>query len=266
VRGFPALVDESLVTGATTVGLQVLASESEQEASHRLGLRRLLMLAVPSPAKSIADGLSNAEKLTLAGSPYPSVQDLLEDCVAAAIDEVVRRSGGPVWDEHAFTNLTGTVRSSITETTRSVLHDVVRVLAVWREADRALSGSADLTMLPALSDMKEQLARLVHRGFVAEVGAARLRDLPRYLAAVKTRLEKLPASVGRDRLLMDQVAHVQESYLNRVWALPAGRPPSDGLVDVRWMLEEYRVSLWAQNLGTAYPISDTRIRKALDAL
>ena len=65
---------------------------------------------------------------------------------------------------------------------------------------------------------------------------------------------------------MDQVAGVQEAYLNRVEALPPGRPPSAELVRVRWMLEEFRVSLWAQHLGTAYPVSDTRIRKVLDAL
>jgi ATP-dependent helicase HrpA len=98
------------------------------------------------------------------------------------------------------------------------------------------------------------------------VGAAQLRHLPRYLAAVTERRERLAAGVGRDRLLMDQFVGLQEAYLHRVEALPDGRPPSAGLVKVRWMLEEYRVSLWAQSLGTAYPVSDTRIRKALDAL
>ena len=138
----------------------------------RLGLRRLLMLAIPSPARSVAEGLSNADKLTLAGSPYPSVHDLLEDCVAAAVDALVERNGGPVWDEAGFAALTDKVRADLVETTRAVLHDVTRVLAVWRETDRALSGSADLPMLPALSDMKAQVGRLVHRGFVADTGAA----------------------------------------------------------------------------------------------
>jgi ATP-dependent helicase HrpA len=147
-----------------------------------------------------------------------------------------------------------------------VLADVLRVLAAWRDVDRALSGSADLPQLPALADMKAQVGRLVYRGFVADVGAVQLRQLPRYLSAVAARRDKLPAGVGRDRQLMDQVTSLQEAYLHRVEALPAGRPPSAGLVRVRWMLEEYRVSLWAQTLGTAHPVSDTRIRKALDAL
>ncbi len=265
VRAYPALVDESLTGGRPTVGLRVFGSEAEQEASMRLGVRRLLMLAIPSPARSIADGLGNAEKLTLAGSPYATVQDLLEDCVAAAVDQLVELNGGVVWDEAGFDALAGKVRPGLADATRAVLHDTTRVLVVWRETDRALSGSADLPMLPALADMKAQVGRLVYRGFVSEAGAAQLREIPRYLSGVQARLDKLSTSVGRDRLLMDQVASLQEAYLHRVDALPAGRPPGAALRKVRWMLEEFRVSLWAQHLGTAYSVSDTRIRKALDA-
>jgi len=267
VRGFPALVDELRTTAhRPTVGLQVFGSEAEQEAMHRLGLRRLLMLDVPSPAKAILDGLSNTEKLTLTGSPYPSVHDLLEDCVAAAVDVLVDSNGGPVWDRAGFDELAGKVRAGLPDATRSVMHDVSRVLVAWRETDRALSGSAVLPMLPALADMKAQVGRLVHRGFVAEAGADQLREVPRYLTAAQQRLDRLASSVGRDRLLMDQIAGLQEAYLHRVEALPEGRPPSAQLRRVRWMLEELRVSLWAQHLGTAYPVSDARIRKALDAL
>jgi ATP-dependent helicase HrpA len=265
VRGFPALVDESRHAGGSpAVGLQVFGSEAEQEASMRLGLRRLLILNVPSPVRSIAAGLSNAEKLTLAASPYPSTSELLEDCVAAAVDEVVD-AYGLVWDEAGFAELVSTVRAQVEPRTRAVMHQVARVLSVWRDTERGLSGSAELPMLPALADMKAQVGRLVYRGFVSDVGASRLRELPRYLAAVLQRREKLPASVGRDRLLMDQVSALQESYLHRVEALPKGRAPSAGLRKVRWMLEELRVSLWAQQLGTAQPVSDTRIRRALDA-
>ena len=260
VRGFPATVDEG-----ASVGMRVFGSEAEQEASHRRGLRRLLLLGLPSPAKAIGDGLGNTDKLRLAGSPYPSVADLLDDCVAAAVDSLVARHG-LAWDEAAYDGLATAVRSGLSEATRLVVDDVLRVLAEWRDVDKALSGSADMSMLPPLADMKAQVGRLVFRGFVSDVGAEQLRHLPRYLAAVRTRRERLAAGLGKDRLLMDQVAHLQEAYLHRVDALPEGRPPSAGLVKVRWMLEEYRVSLWDQSRGTAQPVSDTRIRKALDAL
>ncbi|MEP7089071.1 MAG: ATP-dependent RNA helicase HrpA [Nocardioidaceae bacterium] len=260
VRGFPALVDEG-----SSVGVQVLGSEDEQDTSHRRGLRRLLVLALPSPVRAVSDGLTNPDKLGLAGSPYTSVAELLEDAVAAAVDALVARHA-VVWDQPGFAALTTAVRGELVDTTRLVVHEVLGVMAVWREVDKLLSGSADLSVLPALADMKAQVGRLVSRGFVSDVGAAQLRQLPRYLTAVRTRWERLPSSLGRDRMLMDQVAHLQEAYLHRVDALPAGRPPSAGLVRVRWMLEELRVSLWDQARGTAYPVSEARVRKALDAL
>jgi ATP-dependent helicase HrpA len=144
------------------------------------------------------------------------------------------------------------------------MYDVVRVLASWRDVDKALTGSVDMTMLPALADLKAQVGRLVRRGFVGEAGVTWLRHYPRYLAAVAERRTRLPGGVARDRQLMDQVAGLQEAYLHRLEALPDGRLPSAELRRVGWMLEEYRVSLWAQSLGTSFPVSDTRIRKALD--
>ena len=260
VRGFPALVDEGM-----TVGLRVFGSDAEQKASHRLGLRRLLVLRLPSPGKAVFDALSNAERLGLAASPYPSVGDLLDDCVAAAVDALVDRDG-PTWDADGFEGLASSVAAGLGDATRLVVHDVVRVLSGWREVDRLLSGSVDLTMLPALADMKAQVGRLVHRGFVSDVGAERLRHLPRYLAAVRTRWERLSPGLGKDRQLMDRLAPLQAAYLHRLEALPDGQPPSEALEKVRWMLEEYRVSLWDQTRGTGQPVSDIRIRKALDAL
>ena len=106
----------------------------------------------------------------------------------------------------------------------------------------------------------------MHRGFIGEAGPTQLRRYPVYLAALsqrRARLDEGAAAIGRDRQLMDRIAELQASWLHQVEALPAGRPPGESLRQVRWMLEEYRVSLWAQQLGTPYPVSDQRIRKAL---
>jgi ATP-dependent helicase HrpA len=264
VRGFPAVVDEG-----ATVGVRVLASEAEQEVLHARGLRRLLLLTLPSPVKAVADRLSNLERLALAGSPYPSVADLLEDCAAAAVDSLVELHG-LVWDEAGFVALASSVRAGLASSTHAVVQDALRALAEWRDVDKRLSGSAEMSMLPALADMKAQVGRLVHAGFVSDVGAAQLRQLPRYLGAVRTRQERLVSGRGtalaKDRQLMDQVGSLQAAYLHRLDALPPGRPPGAGLVRVRWMLEELRVSLWDQTRGTAFPVSDTRVRKALEAL
>lgn len=257
VQVFPALVDEG-----ATVGLQVFGTAEEQEARHRLGVRRLLLLAIESPVKRVLDGLTNAEKLGLAGSPYPSVADLLEDVRAAVVQAVVD-GRPPVRDEAAYAALLAEATRDHEEHLRGVLADVVRVLDRWRQAEKALSGRAEMTMLPALTDMRAQLARLVHRGFVGEAGTAQLRRYPVYLTALEQRRERLADQIGRDRQLMDQIADVQDAYLHQLDALPDGRPAGAHLRQVRWMLEEYRVSLWAQQLGTPYPVSDQRIRRSL---
>ncbi|MEP9361985.1 ATP-dependent RNA helicase HrpA [Nocardioides sp. CN2-186] len=259
VQGYPALVDEG-----ATVGLQVFGSASEQEARHRLGVRRLLQLEVDSPVKRVLDGLTNVEKLGLAGSPYPSVAELLEDCRAAVLQAVVD-ARPPVRDLAAYDALLAEARREHEQHVRAVVADVMRVLEAWRTAEKALSGRADMLLLPALTDMRAQLGRLMARGFIGEAGATQLRRYPTYLSALAQRRDKLPTQVNRDRQLQDQIADLQDAYLHQVEALPDGRPPGENLRQVRWMLEEYRVSLWAQQLGTPYPVSDQRIRRSLQA-
>ena len=256
VSGFPALVDEG-----ATVGLRVTASADEQEAHHRLGVRRLLLLAVPSPAAGLLAGLDNTAKLGLASSPYPGVRALLDDCVAAAAGELVDQAG-TVRDPEAFALLVRRAEKELADASLAVLDRVLRVLAEWRPVEKSLHGRVELALLPAMTDLRAQLGRLIHPGFVAEAGAAALREYPRYLRAMGARVERLP-DLHRDHELSARITGLQEAWQHRVDALPQGRPPGADLRKVRWMLEEYRVSLWAQSLGTASAVSDARIRKAL---
>ncbi|GAB3022814.1 ATP-dependent helicase [Nocardioides flavus (ex Wang et al. 2016)] len=261
VRGFPALVDEG-----ATVGLQVLATAEEAAAHHRLGVRRLVLLAL-GPAQPVDDvlaaaGLDQRAKLALVGSPYASVADLLEDVRAGIVGEVVD-AHAVVRDEAAYDEVVAAARAAVTAGTSSAVHDVMRVLEAWRACDKAISGRADLMTLPALTDMRAQVARLMSPGFVGEAGPARLRDLARYLAAVTVRRERLDQQVARDRQLMDQLSGLQEAWLHAVAALPEGQPVPQHLREARWMLEEYRVSLFAQQLGTREKVSDQRIRKVM---
>jgi ATP-dependent helicase HrpA len=256
VRGFPGLVDEG-----DAVGLRVFGAEDERDAHHRLGVARLLLLALPRP--DVLGSLDNTAKLGLAGSPYPSVAALVEDCRAAVVRAAVD-ARDPVRDEAGYDALLASIRPD--EAVGELVVLVIRVLDAWRTADRLLGGRADMAMLPALTDLRSQLAGLVHDGFVAEAGPTQLARYPVYLRALaerRARLDDGVAAVGRDRQLMDRIADLQEAYLHQVAALPEGRPPGERLRRVRWMLEEFRVSLWAQQLGTPYPVSEQRIRKAL---
>ncbi|WP_236554350.1 ATP-dependent RNA helicase HrpA [Nocardioides sp. AX2bis] len=272
VRAFPALVDEG-----RSVGLTVLASAEEAEAHHRLGVRRLLRLEVdrrhPGAAGRVLDGLGNAQKLGLAGSPYPTVAALLDDALDGVLgehaDAAVGRTG--VRDEDAFAALVreaGDPRAALA----AVVADVLDLLDRWRAAEKALGGRAEMAELPALTDLQAQLAGLVHvtgpeGGFLAEAGPARLRRYRAYLGAVVARRELLaePGGPSRDRQLAGGIVDVQDTWRHAVAALPPGRPPGARLRRARWMLEELRVSVWAQRLGTDGPISEQRVRKVLQA-
>jgi ATP-dependent helicase HrpA len=255
VRVFPAVTDEGM-----TAGLGVFGSEEEALARHRLGVRRLLLLALPTADATV--GLDNAAKLGLAGSPYATVAELLDDLRAAILIDVVDAQP-PVRTPEEYDALVATGRTALAERTGPVRDELLRVLADWREADKSLSGRAELATLPALQDMRAQLTRLVGPGFLGEAGSDRLRRYPTYLRALRLRREQLDERVARDRQLMDQVTPLQEAWLQRVAALPEGRPAGERLRQARWMIEEYRVSLWAQQLGTDRPVSDQRVRRLL---
>ena len=256
VLAYPALLDEG-----ATVGLGIFGSAEEAASRHRHGVRRLLLLALPFN-EDPTDTLDTTQKLGLAGSPYPSVADVLDDVRAAILTDVID-AHLPARTEQAYAALVAAGREALDTRTDQVLRDVLRVLADWRETDRMLSGRAELLTLPALQDMREQLARLVGRGFLAEAGADRLRRFPTYLLAIRRRREQLDERVARDRQLMDQVRPLDEAYLHQVAALQQGRPPGELLRRARWMLEEFRISLFAQQLGADGPVSDQRIRKLL---
>ena len=262
--GHEVLVHPALLDEGATVGLGVFGSADEAAARHRLGVARLVLLALPR-ADPVVDGLSNAEKLGLAASPYPSVAQLVEDCRLAVVLEAVD-AREPIRTEAAYDALVTVAGAGLADRVRGVLADVLRALEGWRDADRALSGRADMTQLPALADLKAQLARLVHPGFVGEAGTAQLRRYPAYFSALRQRRDRLDdgvAAVNRDRQQLAQLTDLEGAYLHAVAALPDGRPPGAVLRQVRWMLEEYRISLFAQQVGTAGPVSDQRIRKAL---
>lgn len=260
VRGFPGLVDEG-----DTVGLAVYASVQDAAAQHRAGVARLVLLTLSEErnyASRFADTATTEQKLEVAASPYPSTGDLFADLETGVVLDVID-ARAPVREEASFEDLVRTARSALREHYPRAVHDLVQSLQAWRATDRALSGRADLATLPALSDMRGQVARLIDKGFVAAAGADRLRDVARYLKAVAHRRERLDTQVARDRQLMDQIAAVQDAWEHAVAALPPDVAMPAHLREARWLLEEYRVSLWAQHLGTREKVSDQRIRKVL---
>jgi ATP-dependent helicase HrpA len=256
VRGFPALVDEG-----ATVTVRVLTDEAEQQRAMWAGTRRLVRLGLPSPVRPAVAGLSNTAKLTLGHNPHGGVPALLEDCLTAALDRLLREAGAPAWDATGFAALLDAVRPRLLGALLDVLHAVELVLAAAADVERRLQATSSLTLLDSLTDARNQLNRLIHKGFVAETGADRLSDLVRYLRALQHRLERLPERPGRDREAMARLEPVVEAYRDLLAGLPPARRDSPDIRQVRWMIEELRVGLFAQQIRTAYPVSDKRVLK-----
>ncbi|MGR3936797.1 ATP-dependent RNA helicase HrpA [Streptomyces sp. BRA346] len=262
VKAYPALVDEG-----ASVALRLFDTEPEQRQAMWRGTRRLILLQLPSnPAKFAQGKLTNQAKLALSSSPHGSIAALFEDCVSAAADRLIAARGGPVWDEESFRKLFDAVRADIADATLDTVRKVQEVLAAWQACERRLKGIKSPVLLPSLTDVREQLSELMTPGFVTAHGVRRLPDLMRYLVAVDRRLQQLPTNAERDRTRMAKVKEMRDEYAWLLEQFPAGRPVPAEALEIRWMIEELRVSYFAHALGTAYPVSDKRIVKAIDAV
>lgn len=254
VKAFPAIVDEK-----DAVGIKLFETEFEQSVAMQQGLRRLLLLNVPSPIKYLHEKLPNKAKLGLYFTPFGRVLDLIDDCIACAVDKLIADFGGFVWDEAGFEKLRDFVRENLNEVTVDIAQKVEQILTLTYQLNQRLKGKMDFTMAFALSDIKSQLSSLVYQGFVQKSGYDRLPDLQRYLQAIDKRIDKLAQDVNRDRAAMLRVEQVQQAYQQLLAKLPKSKPISDEVAEIRYMIEELRVSLFAQQLGTKYQISDKRI-------
>ncbi|MEU5152232.1 ATP-dependent RNA helicase HrpA [Streptomyces yangpuensis] len=261
VKAYPALVDEG-----TSVSVRLFDTEAEQQRAMWLGTRRLILLNIPvNPAKFASDHLTNQQKLSLSRNPHGSIQALFDDCATAAADKLIADHGGPAWDEAGFRKLYEAVRADLVDTTVRAVNQTQQVLAAWQACERRLKSTSSLALVANIQDVRTQLAALMPAGFVTLTGLRRLPDLMRYLVAADRRLQQMPTGVQRDTTRMEKVHEMQDEYAWLLEQLPKGRPVPETVTDIRWMIEELRVSYFAHALGTAYPISDKRIVKAVDA-
>ncbi|MFB6876715.1 ATP-dependent RNA helicase HrpA [Streptomyces sp. NPDC056323] len=261
VKAYPALVDQG-----DTVAVRLFDTEAEQLQAMWLGTRKLIMLNVPvNPAKFASDKLTNQQKLALSRNPHGSIQALFEDCATAAADRLIGAHGGPAWDEESFRKLYDKVRTDLVALTEHTVKQVQQVLAAWQACERRLKATSSLVLVNNVTDARDQLAALMPPGFVTKTGLRRLPDLMRYLVAVDRRLQQMPTAVQRDTTRMEKVHEMQDEYAWLLEQMPQGRPVPQEVLDIRWMIEELRVSYFAHALGTAYPVSDKRIVKAIDA-
>jgi ATP-dependent helicase HrpA len=281
LHAYPALADTGEAVDIALFDTQEAARESMVG-----GIRRLLLIAVPSGVNASASRLPVNAKLAMSRHPYRNVGALLDDCAVCAADQVIAEAGGPVWDADGFARLEATARTRLAGLTASVVDTAARVLAEAHEAQIKLGRVSSPSLAPAHADVAEQVAGLIYPGFVSATGSKRLPDLIRYLRAVSRRLDKISDDPLRDAQRMASVHRVLEAYRDAIARLPSrGVPPSGGagagarpgageatlggqpgLTAVRWLIEELRVSLFAQTLGTPVPVSEKRIMSELERL
>ena len=258
VRGYPAFAE-----AGAAVDIRVFAAPAEQAAAMAAGTRRLLRLAVPSPVKAVEKQLDPRERLVLGTNPDGTLSALLDDCADAAVDALV---AAPGWTRAEFGALRTRVSAALTSTTVDAVRRAAAVLTALHEVQLALPDNATPAESDAVADIRSQLAGLFPVGFVTAIGLARLPDLARYATAISRRLERLPRDIAGDRDRMNRVHSVEDAYDDLVTALSPVRAAAADVRDIAWQIEELRVSLWAQQLGTPRPVSEQRIHRAIEKI
>ena len=257
VQAFPALVQKG-----ETVDIALIDEAEKAQTLHRQGVNVLIKNAMPSPLNYLQNKLPNKAKLGLYFNPFGQVKALIDDCIFAGIDSIVadfcKANDSDVRNKADFDACLDIARAEINDRVLEIAKRVEQGLTLAHQCQKQMKGNVPLTMINALGDCKAHLASLVFPGFVSDIGEAKLDDWNRYIKGLARRLEKLPIDPNKDRMHQATVEKSMREWEKVCGKYPKGKVP-DALNDVRWMIEELRVSLFAQQLGTAYPISAKRI-------
>ena len=282
VRGYPALVAEGGpqtppqgTAAPSGVALRVLASAGEQAAAHAEGVTMLALARTRLATERVTTRWTGTDALTLASAPHRSTAELVEDVQRAAAQAIAARwqasniALDAVRTREQFDSLVLTMRQDLEDEVYRTVALVVRILSAWREVDAAIRGASSLALLNVVADVRDQLAALVFPGFVSRTPGEWLVHLPRYLKAAALRIERAQAGhMNADATAAWQVGSLWDDYsaLLDSHRHQAPDPARDARMrHVRWLIEELRVSLFAQTLGTSQKVSDQRIRKLLAA-
>jgi ATP-dependent helicase HrpA len=187
---------------------------------------------------------------------------MFADCISCAADYLMAEADGPAWDRDGFERLCAAVRSRLREVTGDVVRRVESALRLAHAIEARLDDIRGDAVRPSVADVRGQLSGLIYPGFVTATGYRRLPHLTRYLQGMQRRLDKLPENPARDAANMAIAQRVEQAYQQAVADLPGDADAGEA----RWMLEELRVSLFAQTLGTQGPVSENRVLAVLDRL
>lgn len=265
LKAYPGLINK----GKGQVALQLFDNPEQAKKHHKAGVRELLLQKIPSPIKHLQKSLSNKAKLAMYFNPWGKVDALIADCIAAAVDGLVQEEieqGNALREQESFEQLKEIVRANLNDRVEQIAGEVEQCLLLSQQVRKSLKGKIPLDQIQSRGDIQDQLDNLVFAGFVSAFGGGRLSDIVRYLKAIQRRLEKLPVDPNKDRLMTLTLANLEEQYKAVVKAYEnKGSVVPDEVAEIRWMTEELRVSFFAQTLGTKYPVSEKRVKQAIEA-
>ncbi|WP_122570472.1 ATP-dependent RNA helicase HrpA [Pseudomonas viridiflava] len=254
---YPALVEEG-----GTVKEGRFSTQAEAEYQHRRALQRLLLQQLAEPAKFLRSKLPGQTELALLYRELGRIDALIEDILLASLDSCVLEGEAELpRDGAGLLSLAERKRADWTEHAERLAKLTLEILKLWHGLQKRFKGKIDLAQAVALNDIKAQLGKLVYPGFVRETPAQWLKEMPRYLKAIEMRLEKLPGQVQKDRVWSIELAGLWAQYQARADKHRQEGKRDPELAVYRWWMEEYRVSLFAQQLGTKMPVSDKRLSK-----
>ncbi|MEJ2455029.1 MAG: ATP-dependent RNA helicase HrpA [Candidatus Thiodiazotropha sp.] len=270
LRGYPALVDEG-----DAVSIRLIDAEENALRLHRIGVRRLIMLNLAKEIRYLRKNLRHLEKMRLyyAKVPSPAAEEggqtaasMEDELVSLIVDRCFVEGRPEIRDQASFQQRLEACQGALMSTANEACDQLVIILERYHQVRTSLSAITQKNWLDSLRDMQDQLDSLVYRGFMAEVPEVHLREYPRYLDALSKRIEKLPHAAARDKQRMAEMAGIQKRWSDwREECRKEGRM-DDRVEEIRWQLEELRVSLFAQELGTAFPVSVKRLEKRWKAL
>ncbi|MGP1928633.1 MAG: ATP-dependent RNA helicase HrpA [Arsenophonus sp. NC-WZS1-MAG3] len=261
IKVYPALVDKK-----NSVAIRMFQTQIEQKQEMNKGLRRLLLLNIPSLIKYLYKKLPNKSKLELYFNPFGKVFELIDDCISCGVDKLIAQFGGLIWTTEDYQRLEVYVRTELNEVVVEIAKQVEIIFTSVFAINKRLKSRIDIHLALPFSDIKIQLNGLIFKGCITSHGWRKLTDIIRYLNALEHRLDKLIVTPNRDRENMLRIEHIKQEWQYWLAKFSIVDRQLPEVQAIFWMIEEYRVSLFAQQLGTVYPISDKRILQAMSKI
>lgn len=253
IRGYPALVD-----AGETVALQVFDNPQQAGMEMHYGLRRLFMLQLGQEIKYIQKALPDIKSICLHYAPVGHCDDIKQDIVNAALDQAFLAEGHFISSREEFNTCLDKGREQLVEIANRICQLVNECLQSFHRIRKQLNGRIPPAWLQASHDIKGQLDELIYNGFISETPLDWLQQYPRYLKAIENRLDKLQHGPDKDRKLAQEIDPLWQNYQDYI---DSNEDYTAEIQEYRWMIEELRVSLFAQELKTIKPVSVQRLEQ-----